>query len=146
MLFKIKLKRPKYMKQIAFIILFISPFFMFSQQLKYRPVNPAFGGDTFNYQWLMSSAEAQNSFTDPDSNNLGSEQTEMERFTENLNRQLLSQISRILITDNLGDGELQPGTFTLGSLEIEIYDSTEGLVVNILDINTGDQTQIIIPN
>ena len=59
---------------------------------------------------------------------------------------MLSQISRILITDNLGDGELQPGTFTLGSLEIEIYDSTEGLVVNILDINTGDQTQIIIPN
>jgi len=146
MLFKIKLKRTKYMKQIAFIILFISPFFMFSQQLKDRPVNPAFGGDTFNYQWLMSSAEAQNSFTDPDSDNLGSEQTEMERFTENLNRQLLSQISRILITDNLGDGELQPGTFTLGSLEIEIYDSTEGLVVNILDINTGDQTQIIIPN
>jgi len=134
------------MKQIAFIILFILPFFMFSQQLKYRPINPAFGGDTFNYQWLMSSAEAQNSFTDPEAEDGFSQPTEMERFTESLNRQLLGQISRTLISDNLGDGELKPGTFTLGSLEIEIYDSTEGLVVNILDVNTGDQTQLIIPN
>jgi curli production assembly/transport component CsgF len=28
----------------------------------YKPRNPAFGGDTFNYQWLMSSAENQNKF------------------------------------------------------------------------------------
>ncbi len=33
-----------------------------SQQLVYKPVNPAFGGDTFNYQWLLSSANAQNQF------------------------------------------------------------------------------------
>ena len=65
MLFKINLINSMSMKKLAFIILFISPFFMFSQQLKYRPVNPAFGGDTFNYQWLLSSSEAQNSFTDP---------------------------------------------------------------------------------
>jgi hypothetical protein len=32
----------------------------FSQQLVYRPINPAFGGDTFNYQWLLSFAQAQN--------------------------------------------------------------------------------------
>lgn len=134
------------MKKLAFILLFILPFFMFSQQLKYKPVNPAFGGDTFNYQWLLNSAEAQNSFTDPNDNGQGVQQTELERFTESLNRQLLGQISRTLINDKLGDGELAPGTFTLGSLEVEIYDSTEGLVVNILDVSTGDQTQIIIPN
>jgi curli production assembly/transport component CsgF len=136
----------KSMKKLAFILLFILPFFMFSQQLKYKPVNPAFGGDTFNYQWLLNSAEAQNSFTDPNDNGQGVQQTELERFTESLNRQLLGQISRTLINDKLGDGELAPGTFTLGSLEVEIYDSTEGLVVNILDVSTGDQTQIIIPN
>jgi curli production assembly/transport component CsgF len=32
--------------------------------LVYKPRNPAFGGDTFNYQWLMSSAENQNKFKD----------------------------------------------------------------------------------
>jgi curli production assembly/transport component CsgF len=29
--------------------------------------NPAFGGDTFNYQWLASSAESQNKFKEPSS-------------------------------------------------------------------------------
>ena len=33
------------------------------QQLTYEPINPAFGGDTFNYNWLISSANAQNGFT-----------------------------------------------------------------------------------
>lgn len=134
------------MKRITIIILFISPFFAFSQQLKYEPVNPAFGGATFNYQWLMSSANAQNSFAeDPNAEDPNGAQSEIDQFTDNLNRQLLGQISRTLINDNLGEGDLEPGTFTLGSLEIEIYDSAEGLVVNILDTDTGDQTQIIIP-
>jgi curli production assembly/transport component CsgF len=31
----------------------------------YKPKNPAFGGDTFNYQWLASSRGiTQNKFTD----------------------------------------------------------------------------------
>jgi curli production assembly/transport component CsgF len=28
--------------------------------------NPAFGGDTFNYQWMIGSAESQNKFKDPE--------------------------------------------------------------------------------
>jgi curli production assembly/transport component CsgF len=36
---------------------------MGAQDLVYRPRNPAFGGDTFNYQWLLNSAESQNTFT-----------------------------------------------------------------------------------
>ena len=37
-----------------------------AQQLVYKPVNPMFGGDTFNYQFLLQSAQSQNSFSDPD--------------------------------------------------------------------------------
>jgi curli production assembly/transport component CsgF len=33
-----------------------------------------------------------------------------------------------------------------GSLVLDISPSTNGLVINILDTQTGDQTQIIIPN
>lgn len=134
------------MKKIIIFIVMISPILMHAQQFKYRPLNPAFGGETFNYQWLVSSAEAQNKFTEPTDGSLSSKQSEMERFTENLNRQLMSQISRALINENLGDGDLKPGTFTLGNSEIEIYESTEGMVINILDIQTGSQTQIIVPN
>lgn len=127
-----------------FLLLLLVPFFGFAQQLTYRPINPAFGGDTFNYQWLLSSANAQNGFEAP-ADELES-LSEIERFTENLNRQLLGQVSRNLLNLQVGDNGLEPGTFSFGSLELEIFDSTEGLVINILDTNTGDQTQIIVPN
>ncbi|HAV55199.1 MAG TPA: curli assembly protein CsgF, partial [Aequorivita sp.] len=35
----------------------------FAQQFSYKPLNPAFGGDTFNYNWLLSSATSQNKLT-----------------------------------------------------------------------------------
>ena len=118
---------------------------MFSQQLVYKPKNPNFGGDTFNYQWLLSSAEAQNTFTDPNEEER-EEASDLENFTENLNSQLLNLVSRSLFADEFGDGELTPGTYTFGSLSIEIFNSSDGLVISILDVDTGEQTQVIIPD
>jgi curli production assembly/transport component CsgF len=117
----------------------------FAQQLVYKPVNPAFGGDTFNYQWLISSATSQNSFTDPASESLRDTST-LQGFTDNLNRQLLNRISSELFSQQFGNDELQPGTFTFGSLEVEIAEGVTGLIINILDTTTGEQTQIIVPN
>lgn len=118
-----------------------------AQQLVYRATNPMFGGDTFNYQFLLQGAQAQNSFTDPNASDLlDRERSEIERFTENLNNQILNQISRSLFTQQFGaDGNLQPGTFSFGSLVVEIFESNEGLVIDILDTNNGDQTQVVIP-
>jgi len=131
------------MKTIVSFLLFFVVSLSFGQQLIYRPVNPNFGGNTFNYSWLLSSAEAQNSFTDPDE--VDEDESSLSDFSDNLNRQLLGQISRTLLNASLGDG-LQEGSFVFGDLAIEIVESAEGLVINILDINTGEQTQIIVPN
>lgn len=131
------------MKTIISILFCLATYASFGQQLVYKPVNPAFGGDTFNHQWLLAAANAQNSFKDPDEQD--DEKTELEEFTDNLNRQLLGQLSRSLFTSQLGDG-LQEGSFTFGSLSLEIFETGEGLVINILDITTGEQTQIIVPN
>ena len=52
------------------LILLLPLFFCFgvsAQQFVYKAINPAFGGDTFNYQWLMSSATSQNQFDEGDS-------------------------------------------------------------------------------
>lgn len=135
------------MKSIVASILFIFLGFnlSFAQDLVYRPKNPAFGGDTFNYQWLLSSAEAQNTFTDPNDPSRD-DRSDLERFTEGLNNQLLNQISRQLFDDQFGEDGLTEGTFTFGTLFVEIFPSSEGLVINILDTSTGDQSQIIIPN
>jgi curli production assembly/transport component CsgF len=131
------------------LLLLCSLFFAFNlhaQDLVYTPKNPAFGGNPYNSQWLLASAEAQNSFKDPNASTGNARQTELERFTQNLNSQLLGQVSRRLFTEQFGSGDLEAGGYTFGSLAVDIYPSNEGLVINILDTNTGEQTQIIIPN
>jgi len=132
------------MKLLVSIMLFFAVSTCIGQQLSYRPINPAFGGDTFNYTWLLNSANSQNSFTDPNASSRA-QRSEIDRFAESLNRQLLGQISRTLLSTQLGDG-LQEGNFSFGSLSLEIFDSEEGLVINILDTTTGEQTQVIVPN
>jgi curli production assembly/transport component CsgF len=133
------------MKKLLIAVFMLAGYVSMGQQLTYEPINPAFGGDTFNYQWLLSSANAQNSFEDPDANDGNNQGSELDQFAESLNRQVLSSLSRTLFSSQLGDG-LEEGTFTFGNLTLEIYDSAEGLVVNILDVTTGDETQIIVPN
>ncbi|OUD37029.1 curli assembly protein CsgF [Flavobacterium sp. FPG59] len=115
-----------------------------AQDLVYKPKNPAFGGDTFNYQWLASSAESQNKFTDKSISQPA--QTELERFTSSLNSLLLSQVSSSLFKQQFGNDGIKIGSYTFGSLSVEVYPSSGGLTVDILDTKTGEQTQVIIPN
>ena len=117
-----------------------------AQQFSYKPINPAFGGDTFNYNWLISSATAQNGLTAPQ--DAREEQSDLDSFGESLSRQLLSQFSRTLLNAQIESiGNLQEeGVYTLGNLNVEVFESTEGLVINILDTSTGETTQVIVPN
>lgn len=118
----------------------------YAQQFSYKPLNPAFGGDTFNYNWLISSATAQNGLTAARSDR--EDQSDLERFGENLQQQILSTISRTLTQQQIASiGDLtEPGSFTFGNLAVEVFESDEGLVINILDILTGEETQVIVPN
>lgn len=133
------------MKFKILLLFLIAGVTMQAQQLVYTPKNPAFGGNPYNSQWLLATAQAQNSFKAPQDQSR-QPQTELERFTQSLNSQLLGQVSRSLFTQQFGEGDLQPGKYTFGSLALDIYPSDEGLVINILDTNTGEQTQIIIPH
>lgn len=137
------------MKTLYFLSIFFLTLTIQSQDLVYKPRNPAFGGDTFNYQWLLNSADSQNLFKDPAPVNNYQQKSELKRFTENLNGQLLNQLSRSLFQDQFGTGagtgSMSEGTYVFGSLSVDIYNSSDGLVVDILDITTGEQTQVIIP-
>ncbi len=135
------------MKRFLLVAFLLTSGIAFSQQLVYTPTNPNFGGSSFNYAWLQASADAQNSFTDPNATDPFGQQTDLERFTEDINRTLLNNISNSITRSLFGeDGQLQEGTFTFGSLEVEAFQTAEGLVINILDINTGETTQVIVPN
>ena len=135
----------KLLKIIIVPFLFLSPLLLSAQEMVYTPVNPAFGGNTFNYQWLLSAANAQNTFEEKSDFSYGDE-SELDRFKEGLNRQLLNKISRDLFKEQFGDGDLEPGTYMFGSMVLEISQTADGLLIDILDTQTGDQTQIIIPN
>lgn len=133
----------------TFILIFTiiaGTFFGKSQQFVYKPVNPAFGGDTFNYQWLLSSANAQNQFDDKkDYNSLLDNLNSLDSFSQSLNRQVLSELSRKLFEDQFGEGSVQPGNYLFGTMYLQITTTAQGLLINILDTSTGDQSEIIIP-
>jgi len=132
--------------KLVLFIFFISSTVAVAQQFSYKAINPAFGGDTFNYNWLLSSATSQNGFKEAPVTRTA--QTDLGRFGSSLNQQVLNQISRSLLAQQLqsvGDFS-QEGTFTFGTLNVEIFDSDEGLVINILDTSNGEQTQVIVPN
>ena len=119
-----------------------------AQELVYRPINPAFGGDTFNYSWLLSSAQAQDSTVDPSTSNTSSSfqrATSIETFQQQLNSQLLSQLSRNLVTSQFGEEGLDDGTYNIGSLEVDVITTLDGVTISILDSNTGESTEVIIP-
>lgn len=115
-----------------------------AQALVYKPMNPNFGGDTFGYQMLLSSADAQNDFKE-DNKNAFKQPTQLERFKENLNNQLLNKISNSLFEDQFGSNGISQGTYNFGTLSVDVYPSNLGLTVDILDIETGEQTQVIVP-
>ena len=117
-----------------------------SQQLVYRPINPAFGGDTFNYQWLLSSANAQNQFDQQDNlKDLLKDINSLDSFTQSLNRQVLSQLSRKLFEDQFGEGTIKPGTYLIGSLYLEVIETSNGTMITILDTKTGEQSELVVP-
>jgi curli production assembly/transport component CsgF len=133
------------MQKLLTFILFGMVASLYSQQIVYKPINPSFlGGDSYNAVWLLSSADAQNDFQE--SYNTQDESSEIDQFTESLNRQLLNQLSRDLFQQEYGDSELSVGTYAFGSLVVEITPTTGGLNIDIFDTSTGEQTQIIIPN
>lgn len=135
------------MKKISLLLFFAFTMIGFTQaqDLVYKPKNPAFGGDTFNYNWLLSSAQAQNLIEDPSLSDFGSSNSTLDDFSESLNRQLLNQLSRQLVTTQFGEDGLTEGSYTIGNFQVDVTNSLEGLVISIFDIVAGEQTQVIIP-
>jgi len=112
----------------------------------YKPVNPAFGGDTFNYQWLLSSASAQDLTEDTRTRTSSNATTSVDAFAASLERQVLNSLSRELISAQFGEGSgLTDGSYEFGEFQLDVTTTIEGLSITIFDINQGEQTQIVIP-
>ncbi len=115
------------------------------QDLIYTPKNPAFGGDTFNYNWLLASAQAQDLNEDTRPSRFGTSTNTADSFAKSLNSLLLSQLSREIITNQFGEDGFTDGTYSLGDFQIDVATTLEGLTITIFDQLQGEQTQIVIP-
>jgi curli production assembly/transport component CsgF len=131
---------------IFFLALIILTGHSSAQQLVYTPINPSFGGSPLNGNWMLSQAQAQNGFTaggtDIDSR---FERDPLKDFKESLNRQILSQLSRNLISSMFGETGLTEGRYEIGDFIIDITPGADGITIIINDLGTGDETTIIIP-
>ena len=96
----------------------------------------------------MSSAQAQNEtkekITDTGINS-GYSDDPLKNFTQSLNQQILSQISRQIVSKQFGEGGLTAGNYVLGDYQIQIADQNSGLNITIMDTKSGSQTSVMVP-
>ena len=119
-----------------------------AQDFVYTPINPFFGGNTFNYQWLMSSAQSQNIYKAKPASVSAADRYKrnpVDDFAESLNRQILSRLSREIISKQFGEEGLSEGTYVLGDYQIDVGNSDEGITISILDNTTGATTNVTVP-
>ncbi len=115
-----------------------------AQELVYQPINPSFGGSPLNGNWLLTSAQLQDDTVDPAL--ADQSQDPFADFQENLNRSILSQLSRTLTDQIFGEsGELQEGLFQLGDFSFQILETIDGVQITIFDLLTGNETIILVP-
>ena len=116
-----------------------------AQQLLYQPTNPAFGGSPLNYNWLLQSAQLQNTFEEDQTDRF--RRDPLADFEQSLQRQILNQLSRELISDRFGDLDLtQPGTFNLGDFQVEVVPGLDGVTIRLFNLLTGEETVVTVPN
>ncbi|GHB58357.1 curli production assembly/transport component CsgF [Persicitalea jodogahamensis] len=140
------------MKKIILLLLFIltGATATMAQQLTYRPQNPNFGGNTFNYQWLQSSALAQDKLKDPNAVDFNTRSTatttrnSLDDFSQTLSRQILNRISSQLLANQFGEDALQEGTFQFGDLRVDVTNGSNGVNIRIVD-GQGGETTVTVP-
>jgi curli production assembly/transport component CsgF len=120
-----------------------------AQELVYTPVNPSFGGSSFNSSHLLSIAEIDR--PDPPSSGGGAGlgrngTTQTDFFVRQLESRILSQLSRD-ITDAIFGADAEPsGTFSFNQTQLSFETLLDGTIqVEITDLVSGSTTLIEVP-
>lgn len=118
-------------------------------ELVYQPQNTAFGGNNASAtQLLISKAQSQDTTENPNKT-ISTQQTALERFQASLERRVLDQIAREIVsgafdTDNsiLDDA----GTFSTDEFSITVNnDNPDAISISITEFSTGSETTMEIP-
>lgn len=117
-----------------------------AQDFVYEPTNPAFGGSPVNYSWMINSANSQNKYQRSGG---GFSRDPLANFEQSLQRQVLSQLTRQIIGDRFGEGNIdlsERSNFEFGEFNISINPGPDGVSINIQNILSGESTTVTIPS
>lgn len=119
-----------------------------AQELVYKPINPSFGGDSFNSSHLLSIANINRPDPPVDATPFGSDAdtSQADFFVRQLESRILSRLSSD-ITDAIFGPDADPtGTFQFDNTTISFETLLDGTVqIEIADLTTGGVTEIEVP-
>ena len=127
----------------ACVLIAYCPISTHAQDFVYQPVNPAFGGNPYNYSWMLAQAQAQNTFKEEEAASV--EDDPLASLQESINRQILNGITQEFYRNQFGEEGLTEGYYKLGSYEIDISAVPDGMQIRIIDVISGSETTIIVP-
>ncbi|MGI5310561.1 curli assembly protein CsgF [Rheinheimera sp. WS51] len=123
--------------KLPIMFLLLGCFSVTATELVYTPINPSFGGNALNGNFLLQKAQSQNSHT---ADKVGL--SFVEKFQDALERNIINSLTR-----RIADGELVEGIYNTGEFIVEVTSGADGaVVVHITNINTGEVTIITIPS
>jgi curli production assembly/transport component CsgF len=119
-----------------------------AQELVYTPVNPSFGGSSFNSSHLLSTAEIHR--PDPPESDAGAfgdpRSTQTNFFIRQLESRILSRLSLDIVDKIFGDDAEPSGEFVFSDTTISFETLLDGtILLDIVDNATGGTTTIEIP-
>ena len=114
-----------------------------ADELIYEPVNPAFGGNPLNGNWLLNNAHVQDTFEDPDTVSPDlARQSELDRFNYTLERIVISRLAS-QHTEAFLDGSTS--FLETENLIITTTDNPDGsTTITTTDKTTGQVTEVVI--
>ena len=106
-------------------------------ELVYKPINPAFGGNPYNYSWLLESATIQSQY----------DEDPLDDFNDTLNRRILNTLASRIVDAAFGSygDDLQQGSYQFGDYNINISTAGGGITVDIYDMGSGGSTTVSVP-
>lgn len=114
----------------------------YAQELTHRFLNPAFGGNSFNYDHLMGTAQIHRPVAPTDATG---RLTEQQLLVRQIQSRLLSSLSQGLIEAVTGAAPGTSGEFTIGDQVITYERTLTEIRLVFFNTTTGETTEIILP-
>ena len=113
-----------------------------AQDLVHEPTSPTFGGNPFNSNHILGTANAQNNYRDPNSSSTSSQ---ADIFARQLQSRLLSALSSQVVDAIFGENPQEQGTISFGGQTIQFFRSLDSVTLIITNDDTGEETRIVVP-